>query len=1216
MVQGREIEKQLRDESLRRTPHLLIAVFVILAMGIMVAGAVSFINYEKQYRHEVDAQLSAIGALKAAGIKEWLDSFLNKAATFNENPAFASLVKRYLASPWDTEAQAQLRAWISEACTHLQFDKITLMDSKGYVRLAMPSSSSLTAYAVRQRALEVISTRKMELVDFYRSEDDGKVYLAILVPVIDPQDHDHTLGVLTFRIDPEKYLYPYIMQWPVPSASAETLLVRRDGGHVLFLNEVRFRKGSALSLRIPLVEKVPAVMAVLGHTGIVEGRDYRGVSVIADIGPVPGTGWFYVARRDRDEVYEPLRKRLWLTVFMSVLMLLGAGSMLGYVWRKQSLDFLKESLEQEKALKDTEIRFKALFQQSPIAIGLYDASGNLVSVNRSCLDLFGIDDQRHIMGFRLFEDPNVSDENKARLRDGKEIHYQAGFDFDKVRSLNLYPTSRQGIVWLDVLITPLVSALDDIEGFLVQVQDITERRKAEELLRESERKFRLITESISDVVLIIDSKGMYRYVSPSHKKILGRGEEVLGQSAFDHIHPDDVARILEAYRDGIEKKSSGNAEYRYLHPTRGYIWIESQGVATEIDGEVCGIIATRDITERVHAETRMRESEERYRRLFEFMVNGFALHEIICDDNGNPVDYRFLEVNPAFERLTGLHEKDLIQRTVLEVLPDTEPFWIKRYGKVALTGEPAYFESYSSVLDKYFEVIAYATGKGRFAVIFSDISERKRAEAMVRESEERFRQMFENMSNCVAVYEAGGDGEDFIIRDFNRAAEHTEKVRREDIVGRSVREVFPGVVDFGVFAVFQRVWRTGKPEAHPISVYKDDRIEGWRESFVYKLSSGEVVAIYSDVTARKQAEEALRDSEEKYRLLADFTYDWEYWLGPDKKYIYVSTSCERITGYSAREFYEDPGIFIRIAHPDDREQMKAHVDEAIDASHDVRDIEFRIISRAGDVRWINHICTPVFLKDGTYAGRRGSNRDITERKKTDEILKEKNAELERFTYTVSHDLKSPLVTVKTFLGYLKEDLEKGDKARVETDMEFMRTAADKMGRLLDELLEMSRIGRVTNAPVRMTFRDIVDEALGNVAGLIMLKGVAVEVDWADIVLLGDRARLSEIWQNLIENAVKFMGGQAEPCIEIGAEPKGRDTVFFVRDNGMGIEPQYQDKVFGLFDKLSPGTEGTGLGLALISRIIELYNGRIWVESEGRDKGSCFRFTLPDAVQAE
>ncbi len=228
-------------------------------------------------------------------------------------------------------------------------------------------------------------------------------------------------------------------------------------------------------------------------------------------------------------------------------------------------------------------------------------------------------------------------------------------------------------------------------------------------------------------------------------------------------------------------------------------------------------------------------------------------------------------------------------------------------------------------------------------------------------------------------------------------------------------------------------------------------------------------------------------------------------------------------------------------------------------------------------------------------------------------LSEKNAELERFLYTASHDLKSPVVTVRSFLGYLEKDLADGNAARAAADIGFIRGAADKMAELLDDLLGISRIGRIISPPALVTLQVLADEALAAVAGKLSERGVRTQVAGGTAALLGDRLRLAEIWQNLVENACKYMGAQKEPRIDIGVETRGAERVFFVRDNGMGIDPRFLVKIFGLFEKLDAKSEGSGVGLAIVARIVGLYGGRIWAESAGEGQGSVFYFTLPGAV---
>jgi signal transduction histidine kinase len=226
-------------------------------------------------------------------------------------------------------------------------------------------------------------------------------------------------------------------------------------------------------------------------------------------------------------------------------------------------------------------------------------------------------------------------------------------------------------------------------------------------------------------------------------------------------------------------------------------------------------------------------------------------------------------------------------------------------------------------------------------------------------------------------------------------------------------------------------------------------------------------------------------------------------------------------------------------------------------------------------------------------------------------MERRNEELERFTYSVSHDLRTPLVTVSGFLGLLEKDLAEGRLEDARQDLARIRRAADTMDRLLRELLDLSRVGRVANPPEDVTLLSLAEEAQQSVAGRLAAARAELVIEPELPVLYGDRARLQEVVRNLVDNAAKFMGDQPKPRIVIGARPGPRGPIWFVRDNGIGIDAKHQQRVFGLFERLDTSVEGTGIGLALVKRIVEVHGGQVWVESAGRGQGTTVCVSLPE-----
>lgn len=356
--------------------------------------------------------------------------------------------------------------------------------------------------------------------------------------------------------------------------------------------------------------------------------------------------------------------------------------------------------------------------------------------------------------------------------------------------------------------------------------------------------------------------------------------------------------------------------------------------------------------------------------------------------------------------------------------------------------------------------------------------------------------------------------------------------------------------------------------------------------------------------------EALRASEERYRILAANLPDSAVLIfDHDLRFVLADGPELAATGYS-KEDLECRSLYEAVP-PEFAQQVEGNIRAVLNGKRFTAEIPY------GD-RMYHYHYVPLIDSRGEVKYGMVLARNVTtqhqaqaERERLIAELEQRNAELERFTYTVSHDLRSPLITIQGFLGYLERDLQEGNTERMQNDIQRISAAVRKMERLLNDLLELSRVGRLRAEPQCVSFNVVVQEALELLAGRIAERQARISVAEHMPVVHGDRNRLVEVVQNLVDNAIKFCDNQSMPNIEIGVinESSGA-PLFFVRDHGIGIEPQYHEQIFGLFNKLDPRSEGTGVGLAIVRRIIDVHGGRIWVDSHGKGAGATFYFTLP------
>jgi diguanylate cyclase (GGDEF)-like protein/PAS domain S-box-containing protein len=382
-------------------------------------------------------------------------------------------------------------------------------------------------------------------------------------------------------------------------------------------------------------------------------------------------------------------------------------------------------------------------------------------------------------------------------------------------------------------------------------------RQAEEALRESEAKYRNVVENAQEAILIAQDVKLV-FVNRAALALTGYSEEKFLSVPFtDFIHPDDRNIVAGHHLKRLMGEEVPPVyTFRVVRQDGRIRWVELNAAIISWEGKPATLNFLSDITERQRVEEALRESEEKYRLLFENAGEGILIVR------GELVEF----ANPALAKILGQSIEIIKFKPFVSFLhPDDRAKVLDHHirrmrGEDVETGYD--FRIITSAGQERWlhinsQVIPWNGAPASLSFVI-DITDRKMAEKALRESEFRFRELFDKMKSGVAVYEAINDGNDFVLRDFNRAAELMEGVTKEMVIGRSVLEVFPAVKEFGLFDLFQSVWKSGIPRHFPVSHYKDKRIDGWRENYVYKLPAGELVTIYDDVTERKKMEEEIR----------------------------------------------------------------------------------------------------------------------------------------------------------------------------------------------------------------------------------------------------------------------------------------------------------------------------------------------------------------------
>lgn len=592
-------------------------------------------------------------------------------------------------------------------------------------------------------------------------------------------------------------------------------------------------------------------------------------------------------------------------------------------------------------------------------------------------------------------------------------------------------------------------------------------------------------------------------------------------------------------------------------------------------------------------------------------------------------DANIFKVNAAACRMLGYTEEEFLSLTI----PDIDPFidrkkWneIFEYEKVHQSFE---LESRHKRKDGTLIDVSITSsyvvfhGKEYLYASVRDITERKSIEKKFLQSEEMFRQIFENMGSGVVVYEAVEEGNDFVFKKFNASAEKIEHLSRERVIDKKLTEIFPGVDEFGFLNALREVYNHGVPKHFPIGFYEDDRIAGWRENFIYKLSTGEIVVIYDDVTEQKQSQEKLISAYNNLKTAESIAKMGNWSLDLLKNKLEWSDEIYNIFELEKERFGASYESFLHAIHPEDRDA----VNEAYNRSLETRqsyEIIHRLLMDDGRIKYVKEQCENTFDESGKPVRSIGTIQDITEQKLVEKALiqakeaaESANKAKSDFVANMSHEIRTPMNAI---LGLTKLVLDTELSSMQRNYLQKVQDSSAALLNILNDILDYSKIeaGKLGLENVDYSL----DKLLRNVTGLFSLKaeekGLEIFVDMDHDIpsgLRGDPLRLSQVLNNLVGNAVKFtQHGEINIKIAVSNVENGSpQLIFSVSDSGIGIDKEQMNTLFQAFTQADTSTTrkfgGTGLGLTISKQIVTLMNGEIWAESE-LGKGSTFYFKIP------
>jgi PAS domain S-box-containing protein len=884
--------------------------------------------------------------------------------------------------------------------------------------------------------------------------------------------------------------------------------------------------------------------------------------------------------------------------------------------------------ELEKKLRRSEERFRSLFDSMSEMFQLleliYDENGKVIDyryleVNPAFERLTGRT-REQLVGHRakelfgIVEDYWLEAYQKA-VRTGEPQHLENyGAELDKYYDINAW---KAGEGQCAIIFT-----------------DITSRKRGEEALKEANETLEAKVEERTREL----SKSERSLAEAQHIAHIGNWEwniqtgEVcwsdelfriygLDPQAFTptidsftpYIHPDDKEFVNETIQQVMSKGNPVNFDFRIIATDGTVRVLNTIGKIVEFynDGKPALMVGTnQDITERKKIEGELKESEAKYHGLFDNVHEAAGLFRYVIDEKGEIVDNVFIDVNRAMEQSIGKRRDEVIGLTGKQIWGQgASEVYLPHVRKARETGTSDIYESYFEPLDRYYLNVIAPLNEELFMSSSLDITDIKRVQREVEHERNLLQSIMNSTRKIHLVYLDCG----FNFIRVNEAYAKTCGYKPEEMIGKNHFVLYPSAE---VEAIFHRVIETGesvKVHDRPF-VFPDQPKRGitywdWTLEPV-KDSSGNcegLVFSLVETTERKHAEEALKESETKYKQLVEYAptgiYEIDFRV---PKFTTVNDAMSVLSGYSRDELFAmNP---FDLLDDESKKQFQERMKKALEGKEIDEQVDYIVIKKDGSR--INVVLNnKLIFEDGRPIGAFVVGYDVTERRRVEEELKRSNAELQQFAYVTSHDLQEPLRMVTSYLDLLNHKYGEKLDPKAKEYMSYAIDGADRMRELINDLLAYSRVDSQPLTLEQVDMNEVVAEVVNELHVAIKEAHAELIIDSLP-VMVADKKKIKQVFLNLLSNAIKFHGTMS-PKVEVSAHRLGSAWMIAIKDYGIGIETKYFDKIFEMFQRLHTKEEypGTGIGLPIAKKIVEIHGGRIWVESEV-GKGSTFFFTIP------